>query len=84
MANHRSAIKKIRADEKKRLRNRYQLKTARTFVRRLKETKEKAKAVTLLSNVASMLDKLAKNNVIHWKNAANHKSALTKRVNSLV
>ena len=84
MANHKSAIKKIRADEKKRLRNRYQLKTARTFVRRLKEQKDKTKAVVQLSDVASLLDKLAKNNIIHWKNAANHKSALTKRVNALV
>ncbi|NJM26718.1 MAG: 30S ribosomal protein S20 [Bacteroidia bacterium] len=83
MANHKSAEKRIRANETKRLRNRYQHKTTRTFVKRLKSTTVKSEAEALLKEVASMIDKLAKKNVIHWKKAANQKSKLTKYVNKL-
>ncbi|ANQ51066.1 30S ribosomal protein S20 [Flammeovirga yaeyamensis] len=83
MANHKSAKKRIRSNEAKRLRNRYQLKTTRTFVKRLRDTKDHAEAVELYSKVASMIDKLAKRNIIHNKNAANKKSKLAKHVNKL-
>ncbi len=83
MANHKSAEKKIRSSEKKRVLNRYQHKTTRTFIKRLQETEVKADAEKLLLEVTAMLDKLAKKNIIHWKKAANQKSKLTKRVNSL-
>lgn len=83
MANHKSAIKKIRADEAKRLRNRYQLVTTRTFVKRLLATKTKKDGTELLPKVSALLDKLAKNNIIHKNNASNHKSKLTLHVNSL-
>ena len=83
MANHKSAEKKIRSSEKKRVLNRYQHKSTRTFIKRLKETEVKADAEKLLLEVTSMLDKLAKKNIIHWKKAANQKSKLTKHVNSL-
>jgi small subunit ribosomal protein S20 len=83
MANHKSAEKRIRANEAKRLRNRYQHKTTRTFIKRLKATTEKSAASELLKNVTAMIDKLAKKNIIHWKKAANQKSKLTRHVNSL-
>ncbi len=83
MANHKSAIKRIRANNAKRLRNRYQAKTARTFVKRLRNTESKSEAQELLKKVSSMLDRLAKKNVIHKNNAANKKSKLTKFVNRL-
>ena len=83
MANHKSAEKRIRANEKKRVLNRYQHKSTRTFIKRLKETDVKADAEKLLLEVTAMLDKLAKKNIIHWKKAANQKSKLTKYVNSL-
>lgn len=83
MANHKSAIKRIRANEAKRLRNRYQHKTTRTFVKRLRETTDKSEAQNLFTKVASMLDKLAKKNIIHRNKAANQKSKLAKHVNSL-
>ncbi|MEM9857546.1 MAG: 30S ribosomal protein S20 [Bacteroidota bacterium] len=83
MANHKSALKRIRSNNAKRLRNRYQHKTTRTFIRRLKETTDKAEASELLSKVVSMIDKLAKRNIIHKNKAANNKSKLTKYVNSL-
>lgn len=83
MANHKSAEKKIRSSEKKRVLNRYQNKSTRTFIKRLKETEVKADAEKLLLEVTAMIDKLAKKNIIHWKKAANQKSKLTKHVNSL-
>jgi len=83
MANHKSALKRIRANEAKRLRNRYQAKTTRTFIKRLKNTEDKGEAQELLNQVTSMLDRLAKKNVLHKNNAANKKSKLTKFVNAL-
>ncbi len=83
MANHKSAEKRIRANEVKRVRNRYQHKTTRTFIKRLRTTTVKAEAEALLKEVSSMIDRLAKKNVIHWKKASNQKSKLSKLVNKL-
>ncbi len=83
MANHKSAEKRIRANETKRLRNRYQHKSTRTVIKKLKTATEKAEATELLKQVTAMIDKLAKNNIIHWKKAANQKSKLAKLVNGL-
>ena len=83
MANHKSALKRIRANNAKRLRNRYQHKTTRTFIRRLRKTTDKAEATELYKKVAGMLDKLAKKNIIHKNKAANNKSKLARYVNSL-
>ena len=83
MANHKSALKRIRSNEKKRLRNRFQHKTTRNAIRRLRELKDKKEAKKLLPSVISMIDKLAKKNIIHANKAANIKSKLTKRVTAL-
>jgi small subunit ribosomal protein S20 len=83
MANHKSAEKRIRANEAKRERNRYQHKTTRTAVKKLLTSSKKDEAQALLKEVTAMLDKLAKKNIIHWKKAANQKSRLTKVVNKL-
>lgn len=83
MANHKSAEKRIRANETKRVRNRYQAKTTRTQIKKLVTTTKKDEANALLKEVSSMIDKLAKKNVIHWKKAANQKSKLAKRANKL-
>ncbi len=83
MANHKSALKRIRSNEAKRLRNRYQYKTARTFVRRLKATIDKTKGEELLKEVTSLVDKLAKKNIIHKNKASNIKSSLSQHVASL-
>jgi small subunit ribosomal protein S20 len=83
MANHKSAEKRIRANEAKRVRNRYQHKTTRTVVKKLKGATEKSEAEQLFKEVSSMIDKLAKKNIIHWKKAANQKSKLAKKVNAL-
>jgi len=83
MANHKSALKRVRSDETKRLRNRYQLKSTRTAVRKLKAIKDKKEAQEFFKKVSSMLDKLAKRNIIHKNKAANNKSKLATLVNSL-
>jgi small subunit ribosomal protein S20 len=83
MANHKSSIKRIRANAAKRLRNRYQAKTTRNAIKRLRSTTVKTEAAELLPRVISMLDRLAKKNVIHKNKASNNKSKLTKLVNAL-
>jgi small subunit ribosomal protein S20 len=83
MANHKSAEKRIRANEVKRVRNRYQAKTTRTVIKKLRTTTVKADAQSLLKEVSSMIDRLAKKNIIHWKKAANQKSKLSKLVNKI-
>ena len=83
MANHKSALKRIRANQAKRLRNRYQAKTTRTYIKRLRNTEDKAEAQELYKTVVSMIDKLAKKNIIHRNKAANNKSKLAKHVASL-
>ena len=83
MANHKSALKRIRSNEAKRLRNKYQHKTTRNAVRDLRAIEDKKEAEGKLPNVISMLDKPAKNNIIHDNKAANLKSKLTKHVAAL-
>lgn len=83
MANHKSAIKRIRANDAKRSRNRYYTKTARTAIKELRTEADQKKAQSILPKVTSMIDKLAKKNVIHKNKAANIKSKLTKQVNAL-
>jgi small subunit ribosomal protein S20 len=83
MANHKSALKRIRQTEKKRLHNRYYAKTMRSALRKLRAAKEKAVAEEMLPKVQKMLDKLAKKNMIHWKKAANLKSGAMKYIAKL-
>ncbi|WP_121667966.1 30S ribosomal protein S20 [Mesonia aquimarina] len=82
MANHKSALKRIRNSETKRLRNRYQHKTTRNAIKKLKGA-EKNEAEKMFPSVASMIDKLAKKNIIHANKAANLKSKLAKHVAAL-
>lgn len=83
MANHKSALKRIRSSETRRQRNKYQHKTTRNAVRDLRASKDKKEAEKLFKEVSSMIDKLAKNNIIHANKAGNLKSKLAKHVNSL-
>ncbi|MCK8481515.1 30S ribosomal protein S20 [Psychroserpens algicola] len=83
MANHKSALKRIRSNESKRLRNRYQHKTTRGAIKRLRDMEKAKEASEYLPSVISMIDKLAKNNIIHDNKASNLKSSLTKHVASL-
>ena len=80
MANHKSALKRIRRNEAVRLRNRYQHKTVRNAIKKLRNEEDKKAAEELLPSVVGMIDKLAKRNIIHTNKAANLKSKLTRKV----
>ncbi len=83
MANHPSAIKRIRSNDAKRSRNRYFHKTTRNALKKLRTTSDKNEAISQLSSVSSMLDKLAKRNIIHSNKAGNLVGKITRYVNSL-
>ena len=65
MANHKSSLKRIRQDKKKAEHNHYYAKTMRNAVRKLRAMTDKDEATKLYPTVQKMLDKLAKNNIIH-------------------
>ena len=83
MANHKSALKRIRRNEAVRLRNRYQHKTVRNAIKKLRNEQDKKAAEALLPSVVGMIDKLAKRNIIHKNKAANLKSKLARQVATL-
>ena len=83
MANHKSALKRIRRNEAVRLRNKYQHKTMRNALKKLRLEEDKKAALEMLPSVMSMIDKLAKRNIIHSNKASNLKSKLTKQVATL-
>ena len=83
MANHKATKKDIRQNETRRERNRYYGKTTRNAIRTLLATTDKAAAKEGLGKVISMIDKLAKRNVIHKNKAGNIKSGIVKRLNAL-
>ncbi len=83
MANHKSSKKRIRQDERKRLRNRYYKKSTRTIIAKYRTLKSSEEALALLPRVVSMIDKLAKKNLWHKNKASNLKSKLSKFADSL-
>lgn len=83
MANHKSSLKRIRQEEKRKLQNKYYAKTMRNAVRKLRATTDKTEAIALYPSVQQMLDKLAKKNRIHANKAANLKSKLCAHIASL-
>ncbi|MBT8314605.1 MAG: 30S ribosomal protein S20 [Maribacter sp.] len=83
MANHKSALKRIRRNDAVRLRNRYQHKTTRNAIKKLRAEEKKKDAEKMLPEVVSMIDRLAKRNIIHANKAANLKSKLTKHIAAL-
>ena len=83
MANHKSAIKRIRRNETKRVHNKYYARSARSAVRKLKSMTNKSEAEALLPKVSAQLDKLAKRDIIHNNKAARLKSQITRHVQSL-
>jgi len=83
MANHKATKKDVRQSEKRRDRNRYYGKTTRNAIRKLLATSDKAVVAAELPKVISMIDKLAKRNVIHKNKASNLKSGIVKKVNAL-
>ncbi|MFT5859471.1 MAG: small subunit ribosomal protein S20 [Flavobacteriaceae bacterium] len=83
MANHKSALKRVRSNNVKRVRNKYQHKTTRNAIVKLRTSTDKKEVEKLMPSVFAMIDKLAKKNVIHDNKAANLKSGLQVRYNAL-
>jgi small subunit ribosomal protein S20 len=83
MAHHKSAKKRIKQDEVKTLQNKYYAKTMRNAVKKLRIETDKTIAAEALPKVVSMIDKLAKKNVIHKNKAANLKSSLVLHLNKI-
>ena len=83
MANHKSSIKRIRSDEAKKLRNKYQHKSTRTLIKKFQQETKKAAVKKLLPKAVSMIDKLVKNNIIHKNKASHLISQLVKQANAL-
>lgn len=83
MAYHKSSKKRIRQTATRNKANKYHAKTMRNALKSIRGTTDKKEALELLPKMNSMLDKLAKRNIIHHKKAANLKSSVTKHVNSL-
>ena len=75
-------LKFEKTEDTKRLRNRYQHKTTRNAIKKLREA-DKKEAEAMLPSVISMIDKLAKKNIIHDNKAANLKSNMAKHVAAL-
>ncbi len=86
MAHHKSAIKRIKQNEKRNARNRHQKSTLKTYIKRVREaveSKDKEAAVAALQAAIPVIDKTATKGVIHKANAARNVSRLTKLVNTL-
>ncbi len=86
MANIKSQIKRIRTNEKARLRNKAVKSELKTYVRRVREAVaagDKDAATTALQAASRKLDKAVSKGVIHANQAANRKSAIAKTVNAL-
>ena len=86
MANIKSQIKRIRTNEKARLRNKSVKSALKTAVRRFREAADsgdRETALAALRDASRQLDKAASKGVIHANQAANRKSAMAKRTAGL-
>ncbi|MFO8054632.1 MAG: 30S ribosomal protein S20 [Bacteroidales bacterium] len=83
MANHKSALKRIRSDEKRRVRRRYYAKTMRTAVKRFRDLADKNEAEKQLPGLVKMIDKNVSRNILHKNKAANLKSSLMRQLKNM-
>jgi len=83
MANHKSALKRIRSTEKRRIRNRYYAKTLRNAIKSFRALTDKSVVAEKMPTIVSMIDKVAKKSIIHKNKAANLKSKLAKKLNTM-
>jgi len=83
MPNHKSAEKRVRQNERRRVVNRSNRSRLRTAVKELRSSLEKGgkNATELLPKTVSEIDKAVQKGVLHRNAAARHKSRLTARVN---
>jgi len=85
LPNTRSAAKRVRQNERRRLRNRMHKGRARTYVRRalaLIEAGEIDEAEAVVRQAISALDRALERGVLHKNTVARRKSRLMKRLNA--
>ncbi len=83
MAHHKSTKKRIKQDEVTTVQNKYYAKTMRNAVKKLRLETDKEVAAVSFPQVVSMIDRLAKKNIIHANKAANLKSSLALHINKI-
>ncbi|MEJ7846556.1 MAG: 30S ribosomal protein S20 [Pyrinomonadaceae bacterium] len=86
MANHKSAVKRVRQNEKRNLINRGNRSKLRTQIKKLRTAlggTDKAQSTELLNPTVSLIDKAVNKGLIHRNTAARYKSRLTKHVANL-
>jgi small subunit ribosomal protein S20 len=86
LAVHKSAEKRMRQNETRRMRNRHVKTGIKTMIKRLREAvqaKDKAKAQAALTKVTPLIDKAVSKGVLHWRTGARKISRLNKLVNTI-
>ena len=83
MPQHKSAKKRVRQSEQRRIRNKQKRTRILTAIKKVKDTEDKATATQELQKTISILDRMAVKGIIHQNKAANLKSKLTRHVNAL-
>jgi len=83
MANHKSAKKRIRQSEKRRVRNQAAQTKMKTLIKKVHTASEKATAEVSLKEAVSFIDKSVTKGRLHKNTAARKKSSLTRHVNKL-
>jgi small subunit ribosomal protein S20 len=83
MPQHKSSIKRVRQDIKRRIHNRALRSKMRTLIKKVRQETDKATAEQYLNDAMSYLDRMAVKGILHKNNAANKKSSLVKFVNNL-
>ena len=83
MPQHKSAIKRLRQDEKRRKHNNTRRSKMRTFIKNVFSATDKETAEKQLKAATSYIDKLSNKGIIHENNAARKKAKLTRHVNNL-
>jgi len=83
MAHHKSAKKRIRVSEKRRLVNKTSITKSRTLVKKVLDIKDKTEAASALKEAVSYLDKVVSKGRLHKNTVARKKSRLARHVNKL-
>jgi len=83
MANHKSTIKRIKTDAKRRLRNNSHKSTMKTHIKNVLNATNKEEAEVLFRQTMKLIDKIAAKKIIHANRASSYKSRLASHVNSL-
>jgi small subunit ribosomal protein S20 len=86
LANHKSAIKRARQNEGRRIRNKASKTRIKNVVKNVRLAASQGsseEALTRLNTAISTIDKAARKKVIHKNNAARKKSQITKLINEI-